>query len=419
VPARHDAGLSAHLAGALEVPMLEPENDSPPTAVGAAAAHDNAVGQPHSEAEGHAIVAAEEDAARISSPAHPLGKAGPRFNRKSPFMIGMAGAAGVAITYGGIQLLIAARGVLVLIVIAAFLAIGLEPAVSWLVRHRIPRWAAVTLVFLVAFGMLAGFLAAAIPPMVTQGSALVNNAPDYLHHLQQRYPAIDQLNNRFHLQDKLQESLGGGNVPNVVGGIVGAGEFVFGAVSGAVIVLVLTAYFLANFARIRASLYRLAPHSRRPRTILLGDEILAKVGGYVLGNILISVITAVLTFVWLIAFGVPYPLLLAVLVAVLDLIPIVGSTLAGIVVALVALTVSVPVSLATVVFFIALRLVEDYLLVPRIIGRTVQVPPLVTVVAVLLGGALLGIVGALLAIPIAAAVLLLARETLFPQLDRR
>ena len=118
-------------------------------------------------------------------------------------------------------------------------------------------------------------------------------------------------------------------------------------------------------------------------------------------------------------FDVPYPLLLAVLVAVLDLIPIVGSTLAGIIVALVALTVSVPVSVATVAFFIALRLVEDYLLVPRIIGRTVEVPPLVTVVAVMLGGALLGIVGAILAIPIAAAILLLARETLFPQLDRR
>ena len=118
------------------------------------------------------------------------------------------------------------------------------------------------------------------------------------------------------------------------------------------------------------------------------------------------------------AFDVPYPLLLAVLFAVLDLIPVVGSTLAGVVVALVALTVSLPVSLATIVFFIALRLFEDYLLVPRIIGRTVKVPPMVTVVAVLIGGALLGIVGALLAIPVAAAVLLLARETVFPQLDR-
>ena len=396
--------------------MPEPEN---PTFGEAEPAHDDAVGQPHTEAEGQPIIAAEQDAARISSPAHPLGEPGPRFNRKSPFIIGLTAAAGVAVTYGGIELLIAARGVLILIVIAAFLAVGLEPAVSWLVHRRIPRWAAVTAVFLVAFGLLAGFLAAAIPPLVTQGTALVDNAPDYLHHLQQRYPTIDQLNSRFHLQDKLQETIGGENVPSVLGGIVGAGKVVFSAISGAVIVFVLTAYFLANFPRIRASLYRLAPHSRRPRTILIGDEIFAKVGGYVLGNLLISLITAVLTFIWLIAFGVPYPLLLAVLVAVLDLIPIIGSTLAGIVVALVALTVSLPISLATIVFFIALRLIEDYLLVPRIIGRTVQVPPLVTVVAVLLGGALLGIVGALLAIPIAAAILLLAREILFPQLDRR
>ncbi len=354
--------------------MPEPDN---PTFGEAEPAHDDAVGQPHTAAEGQPIIAAEQDAARISSPAHPLGEPGPSFDRKSPFMIGLAATAGVAVT------------------------------------------SAVTVVFLAAFGMLAGFLAAAIPPIVTQGSALVDNAPDYLHHLQERYPAIDELNSRFHLQDKLQQTIGGDSVPGVVGGILGAGKFVFSAISGTVIVVVLTAYFLANFPRIRASLYRLAPHSRRPRTILIGDEIFAKVGGYVLGNILISLITAVLTFTWLIAFGVPYPLLLAVLVAVLDLIPIVGSTLAGIVVALVALTVSLPISLATVAFFIMLRLVEDYVLVPRIIGRTVQVPPLVTVVAVLLGGALLGIVGALLAIPIAAAILLLARETLLPQLDRR
>lgn len=380
--------------------------------------HDESVGQPHTDAEGEQIVAAEQAAARLRTPSHPFGTSGPRFDRGSPFMVGMAGAAGVAVTYGLIQVLVAARGVLVLVAVAAFLAIGLEPAVSWLVRRRLPRWVAVTTVFVIAFALLVGFLAAAIPPLVAQGTALVHNAPDYLQHLQRRYPVVDQINDRFHLQDQLQQAVGGESVPSVLGGIVGAGRFVFSAITGIVIVVVLTAYFLADFARIRASLYRFAPSSRRPRTILIGDEIFAKVGGYVLGNLLISLITAVLTFVWLLVFDVPYPLLLAVLVAVLDLIPIVGSTLAGVVVALVALTVSLAVSLATVVFFIALRLFEDYLLVPKIIGRTVKVPPLVTVVAVLIGGALLGIVGTLLAIPVAAAVLLLARETVLPQLDR-
>ena len=183
------------------------------------------------------------------------------------------------------------------------------------------------------------------------------------------------------------------------------------------IVIVLTVYFVVDMPRIRTTLYRLVPHSRRPRAILIGDEVFAKVGAYVLGNVLISVITGAATFIWLKAFGVPYPLLLAIFVAVLDLVPIVGSTVAGVVVAAVALTVSLPICIATIVFFVAFRLIEDYLLVPRIIGRVVKVPALITVVAVLIGGALLGIVGALVAIPIAAALQLLTQEVLYPRLD--
>ena len=224
------------------------------------------------------------------------------------------------------------------------------------------------------------------------------------------------LDEKYHLEEHLTTQLDGSGSA-LATGLLGAGRAVFSAVADAGIVAVLTTYFLIDYPRIRTNLYRLVPHSRRPRAIAIGDQILAGVGGYVLGNVLISVITAVCTFAWLLIFDVPYPLILALLVALLDLIPIVGSTIAGVVVALVSLTVSVPTALATVAFFIALRLLEDYLLVPKIIGKTVAVPALVTVVAVLLGGALLGIVGALLAIPVAAALLLLARETLFPRLD--
>ena len=137
-----------------------------------------------------------------------------------------------------------------------------------------------------------------------------------------------------------------------------------------------------------------------------------------LGNLLISLISAVLTFSWLLALRVPYPLLLAIMVGLLDLIPIIGSTVAGVVVCLVALTVSLPVALATAGFFIVYRVVEDYLLVPKIIGRVLQVPSLITVVAVLVDGVLLGVIGALVAIPVTAAVLLIVREVLIPRLDR-
>ncbi|WP_433709926.1 AI-2E family transporter [Nocardia sp. CA-084685] len=394
----------------------EPEEHHTPR--GTERGHRDLVAQPHTTDEGGPIVTAEAAAARASTAQNPLGKPGRRFDPRSPFMVGMAGAAGVAVTYGAIQALIAVSQVLVLITIALFLAIGLEPVVSWLVRPWFPRWAAVTAVFLVAMGLLAGFLAAAIPPLITQGSALVHNAPDYVDHLAQRYPLIDTLNTRFHLQDRVQQGLGS-DPSKLAGGILGAGRLVFSIVSGTVVVTVLTGYFMANFAQVRTSIYRLFPRSRRPRAILIGDEIFVKVGGYILGNLFISLITAVLTFVWLLIFDVPYPLLLAVLVAVLDLIPVVGSTLAGIIVAMVALTVSLPVTVATIIFFIVLRLFEDYVLVPRIIGRTVQVPAIVTVVSVLLGGALLGIVGALLAIPVAAAVLLIFSETVLPSLDER
>jgi predicted PurR-regulated permease PerM len=138
----------------------------------------------------------------------------------------------------------------------------------------------------------------------------------------------------------------------------------------------------------------------------------------VLGNLLTSLITGVVIFAFLVIVGVPYALLLSLFVAILDLVPVIGSTIAGVVVCLVALSVSLHVCLATIGFFLIYRLVEDYLLVPRIIGRAVKVPALVTVVAVLLGGALMGIVGALVAIPTAAALLLLGQEMLFPRLDR-
>jgi predicted PurR-regulated permease PerM len=329
----------------------------------------------------------------------------------------MSAAAGVAVTVGLVEMIITARAVLVLIGLALFLAIGLEPAVSVLTRRWLPRWAAVLTVMVAGLAVVGGFLTAAIPPLVRQATQFIAQTPTMLTRLQSHNSLLGQLNNRFHLQQRLQQIFSG-DASGLVNGLLGAGQVVFGALASGLILLVLTVYFVVDLPRIRATLYRLVPHSRRPRAILLGDEIFAKVGGYVLGNLLISLVAGILTFIFLAIFGVPYALLLSIFVAILDLLPVIGSTIAGVGVCLVALSVSLPVCLATAGFFVVYRLVEDYLLVPRIIGRAVKVPALVTVVAVLLGGALLGIVGALVAIPVAAALLLLGQEILFPRLDR-
>ncbi len=152
--------------------------------------------------------------------------------------------------------------------------------------------------------------------------------------------------------------------------------------------------------------------------VLLTDEILDRVGGYVLGNLLTSFIAGFGTWLWALALGIPYALLLGLLVALFDLIPVVGSTIGGIIVALVALTVSLPAAIATGVFYLVYRFLEDYLLTPRVMARTVDVPGLVTVVATIIGAALLGIIGALVAIPIAAAIKLLVQQVAAPHLER-
>jgi predicted PurR-regulated permease PerM len=362
------------------------------------------------------LQAAEEAAAAASTTDAPLGRPGRPLNRRSPFVMGLLGAAGVAVTYGLVQLLIASREVLILIGLSLFLAIGLEPAVRQLNRWM-PRWLAVTAVILAMLGIVGGFLAAAIPPLVSQSGQLVHHLPDYLSQLQDRSSLLGRLNTQFHVQQRLTD-LVSGNGSGIFGGLLGAGQMVLSATVATGTVLVLTIYFLSDLPRIRQLIYRLLPNSRRPRAILIGDEMFAKVGAFVLGNLATSAIAGVGTFLWLLIFGIPYPLLLALMVALLDLIPIVGSTIGGIIVSLIALSVSLPIAVATLIFYIVFRLAEDYLIVPRILGRAVEVPASVTFVAVLLGGAMLGVIGALIAIPVAAAGRILLAETVFPRLDR-
>jgi predicted PurR-regulated permease PerM len=377
---------------------------------------DGAAGDGRAEAQDR-IQEALDRAAAVAEKTGGLGSPGRPINRRSPFMIGLTAAFGVAVAYGLLELIIRARTVLIIIGLAMFIAAGLDPIVSWLVRHRVPRPAAVLAVVIGALAVAAAFLAAAIPPLAAETAALAHQIPHYLHSLQDRNSELGRLNAKYQVKQRLitlVSSRGG----SLIGGVLGAGELVLSTASSVLAVMVLSIYFLAGLPRIKVFAYRLVPHSRRPRVILIGDEILAKVGGYVLGNFLTSVIAGLGTYLWLLAFGVPYPLLLAMFVAILDLIPVIGSSIGGAVVSLVALTVSLPVALATLAFYIGYRLAEDYLIVPRIMGRTVQVPAIVSLVAVLIGGVLLGIVGALVAIPVAAAIRLLLHEIAIRRMDK-
>lgn len=345
------------------------------------------------------------------------GDLGRPFDRRSPFRTGLLGGLGVGVAGLVAWAVVSVRGVLILIALSFFVAVGLEPIVALLMRLRIRRGWAVLLVSLMALAVLAGFLALAIPPLASEVDRFAKLAPHYLQELNNRNSYLGHLNAQYHLEQRLKKALGGGGVSSIATGLVGVGQVVVGLVTGLVFVIVLTIYFLADLPRVTRTMYRLVPRSRRPRAGLLTDEALARVGGYMLGNIASSVIAGVLTLVWLLIFGIPYPILLSVFVALIDLIPIVGSTIGGIIVALIALTVSLPVAIATGAYYLVYRVIEDYLIVPRIMNRAVEVPGLVTIIAVLIGGTLLGIIGALIAIPIAATIKLVLEEVTYQRLD--
>ena len=411
------AGPDAVGAGPADSPQAA---DAAAAEAAVAAESNSGTGVPVPEPDGADVTPDHmEEAVRAAAEATEaghLGEPGRPLNRRSPFFIGLAAAAGVAVTIGLIEILIHARSVLILVGLALFVAAGLDPAVTWLTRRGMRRWLAVITVVFLVLAVIAGFLAAAIPPLAQQTTALADQLPHYAKQLQDHSSELGKLNARYHLEQRL-EKLVSTRGTTLLSGIVGAGMIVIGAVGSLLVVVVLTIYFLAGLPRIKLFAYRLAPQSRRARVILLGDEIFTKVGAYVLGNVVTSVIAGIGTFAWMLIFGIPYPVLLGLFVAFLDLIPVIGSTIGGIIVTLVALTVSLPVALFTIVFYVGYRLAEDYLLVPRILGRAVQVPAVVSVVAVLVGGALLGIIGALVAIPAAAALRLWLDEVAFHRLD--
>jgi len=359
-------------------------------------------------------IRAEAAAEAGASPEAEYGRRGPPFDRSSPFFVGLIGALGVAVAFALSYFVVAAGQVLVLLGLAFFIAVGLDPAVLWIYRRGLPRWAAVLIVLTTSLGLFAGFLLTAVPVLVTQAGHLADHIPHYLRLLHNRHTELGKLNAKYHIVRSIQQLLKGGTSFKTA---LGVGKVVLDLVSSVAIVVIVSVYLLADLPRVRRGIYQLAPKSRRARMILLTDEILNRVGGYVLGNLLTSAIAGIGTWAWALALGIPYALLLGLLVALLDLIPIVGSTIGGIIVSLIALTVSLPVAIATAIFYIMYRFLEDYLLTPRIMARTVAVPGLVTVIATVLGAALLGIIGALVAIPVAAAVKLLAEEVAAPRLD--
>lgn len=349
---------------------------------------------------------------------YPFGRPGRPLTRGHPFVFGFFGTLGVLAAYLLVKALGDARQVIVLIVVSLFLAIGLNPAVEWLKRFGISRRWAVLLVFLVLVGFIIGFGFAIVPPLSEQLSSFVHNLTrpgGYIQQLQNNH-RLQNLDRRFDLLGKARTALQNKDLgTQFANGLVGVGKVVISGVFSTLTVLILTLYFLSSLPSITSFMYRLAPRSRRARVALLGDEVVARIGGYVGGNVTISVIAGVTSYVFLLIARVPYALALALVVAVTDLIPLVGATIGAVLVTLAAFFTGLWAGIATAIFFLVYQQIENYLIQPRVMKKSVDVQPAVTVIAALIGGTLLGVIGALLAIPTAAALALIVREVVLPR----
>ncbi len=352
----------------------------------------------------------------------PFGPLGTAFNRSHPFYLGFVGAVGVLVALLLARAVTELAQVITFVLIAFFLALALEPVVDALERRGLPRPAGIVAVFGGLVVLVGSFVAAVIPVLVEQAAELVQAVPDTVADIQGQQWFLD-LDERYdvvgRVSAELTETLTTGDGLQVLaGGLLGAGQAVVSGVVSTLTVLVLTLYLLASLRAARAAGYRLVPASRRRRVQLLGDEISRRIGGYVIGQLALATLNGVLTYVLVLVLDLPYAIVLAVTVGLLGVIPLIGATLGAVVVAVVALATSPWLALVVAVYYLVYQQLENYVLAPRIMQRTVSVPGAVALVAALAGGSLLGLLGALVAIPLAAGVLLVVQEVVVPRQDR-
>ena len=303
----------------------------------------------------------------------------------------------------------AIRGILVLALVALFIAVSLDPAVRSLTRHRVRRSWAVGLIFVIAFLAVVGLGAALMPPLIRQAASLSADLPGDIDRMVEQSRPLREFGERYGLITYLQDLAK--DLPGRIGAnVLGFVRSFFGAVFTALTVMVLTIYFMANLPNLRSGVVRLLPPAGRAHARRTVDVVVDKVGAYMIGNILISLVAGIATFAILTALRVPFALPLAVVVAITDLIPMIGATLGAVIcVGVTALTADLwPTTVLVATFFVLYQQMENYLIAPRILRNTVDLPALAVLLAALIGGTVLGLVGALMAIPIAAVIKVLA-----------
>ncbi|MEY4554707.1 MAG: hypothetical protein RL197_1134 [Actinomycetota bacterium] len=340
------------------------------------------------------------------------------------FEIGFLGGLGVlaAILVG--QSLVTLATILTYMTAAIFIALGLDPLVRLLESRGIPRSYSILIVVLSILAIAGALLIAVIPSAIEETGALLSNAPNLLANLNDLkwVQTLDtQLNGAVSsaISNVATYLADASNWPLMLGGVVQVGLSLVNGVVGFIVILTLSLYFMASLGRFKKFVYALVPASKRDTFSSLSEEVAASVGRYVSGQATVALINASLGFIVMTIAGVPFSVVLAFVTFLLALIPLVGAISGASIVTLVALTISPGMALAVGLYYLIYMQIEAYVISPRIMKRAVSVPGGVVVVAAMAGGALLGIMGALVAIPVAASIILVIRQVWMPRQNLR
>ncbi len=342
---------------------------------------------------------------------------------QNAFRLGLFGGLGVLVAIGVGVALGTLATIITYVGAAIFLALGLDPAVSWLERHRFPRWLAILTVVVLVLAVFTGLVFAVIPVIVRQTTNLIDGLTPLIATLG------DQNNNwvadvQQNLPDyiDLQALIAGSlefiqnNITSIGGGVLQVGLGIASGAFGIIIVLILTLYFVASLNSMKRGMYQLIPASKRARFTDIAEQISDSVGRYVVGQATLALFNGILSFIYLTIVGAEYPALFAFIAFLFSLVPLIGTLSGSILITLSCLVFDgVPTAIAVAIYYIVYMQLEAYVLNPNIMNRAVKVPGVIVVIAALSGGTLLGILGALIAIPVAASVLLIINQVVVPR----
>ncbi|WP_127473666.1 AI-2E family transporter [Microbacterium sulfonylureivorans] len=342
----------------------------------------------------------------------------------NPFTVGLL------LTLGGLVALLLGIAlanistILVYIGLAAFAALGLDPVIKWLGRHGVKRGWAIAILFL-GFAIIgAGLLWLVVPTLVDQISAFVTGIPDTIDNFEKSDfyswlegifgPGLTTLVND--LEKFITDPA---NIAAISGGLLKVGAGIATAVSGALIVVVLTLYFVASLPAIKDSLMQFAPARRRPGVRAMTDQITDSVGGYLMGMVILAFFNSVIATLLHAVLQLPYPLLMGVLAFSITIIPLIGPVLYWIVATVIALFTSPIAALIFAICYLIYIQIEAYVLTPKVMNRAIEIPGSLVVIGALIGGTLLGFIGALVAIPVTASILLIIKQVFFKKQDAK